>query len=615
MAVYMAPGSQQGGRVVSEGKFVHVPWEGLAQSIDKPNEYRDFPIVAEDCRLRRTVIVWINGAADGLLAGLQCEDNYVITEDHYISYMSGSAEEVVPAQILAKLRKSNYLFLGYTIADWRLRVFLKRIWKGPGLGRAQYWAVEHDPDPLEEDLWRQINVRLHQSSLADYLRGFHHSSASIQRNTVMTDQKAEVEPRECPYIGLDYYQERFGAWFFGREAEGDKILTNLQAARLTLLHAESGAGKSSLLRAGVAWRLRRLARAGPSSGAAVDLPVVFSSWKDDPVAGPDRASWAWPPSGRVIRHRACRPTGLTTRSRPWRTPRTPACSSFSTSSRSIFSTAPVSPPRSVSPMSWRTASTRTDVPANFLISIREDAYAGLGDLFKGRITNVYGNFLHIDYLGRQAAEQAIRAPLEVYNRQPGVAERVTIQDGLVDAVLDQVRAYDVGRDSIQGQAAANGRAERFATPLLQLAMETLWRRELAQESHELRLETLQGLEGVERSSTPTSGRRFVRWTSGERRDRDRRIRLPGDALWRQDRRIPSPIWRTGPLRAKTRLAPSLASWTTRGSCALFPRRPGRTRCGSAAMRSSTTCSPRRSTMSSPSARNSAAPGGCGASAH
>lgn len=173
VAVYMAPGSQQGGRVVSEGKFVHVPWEGLAQSIDKPNEYRDFPIVAEDCRLRRTVIVWINGAADGLLAGLQCEDNYVITEDHYISYMSGSAEEVVPAQILAKLRKSNYLFLGYTIADWRLRVFLKRIWKGPGLGRAQYWAVEHDPDPLEEDLWRQINVRLHQSSLADYLRGFH----------------------------------------------------------------------------------------------------------------------------------------------------------------------------------------------------------------------------------------------------------------------------------------------------------------------------------------------------------------------------------------------------------------------------------------------------------
>lgn len=173
VAVYMAPGSRQEGRDVSEGKFVHVPWDGGPQPIDKPNEYHEFPIVAEDCRLRRTVIVWVNGAVDGLLAGLQCEDNYVITEDHYINYMSGSAEDVVPAQILAKLKKSNYLFLGYSIADWRLRVFLKRIWKGRGLGRAQYWAVEHDPDPLDEDLWRQINVRFYQSSLVDYLRGFH----------------------------------------------------------------------------------------------------------------------------------------------------------------------------------------------------------------------------------------------------------------------------------------------------------------------------------------------------------------------------------------------------------------------------------------------------------
>jgi hypothetical protein len=172
VAVYMAPGSQQDGRLVPEGKFVHVPWEGNAHSIDKPNDYSDFPIVAGDCRLRRTVIVWINGAVDGLL-DLQCEDNYVITEDHYINYMNGSAEEVVPSQILMKLRKSSYLFLGYTIADWRLRVFLKRIWKGPGLGRAQYWAVERKPDALEEDLWRQINVRLYRSTLTDYLQGLH----------------------------------------------------------------------------------------------------------------------------------------------------------------------------------------------------------------------------------------------------------------------------------------------------------------------------------------------------------------------------------------------------------------------------------------------------------
>ena len=55
----------------------------------------------------------------------------MITEDHYIDYFGGRpAEEVVPMQILAKLRQSSCLFLGYAMADWRLRVFLHWIWPG-----------------------------------------------------------------------------------------------------------------------------------------------------------------------------------------------------------------------------------------------------------------------------------------------------------------------------------------------------------------------------------------------------------------------------------------------------------------------------------------------------
>jgi len=164
--VYMAPGTEYAGR------FVHLPWDAHPRSIDKPNEYTELPIAAEDRSLRRTVIVRINGAVDDPSVGFQWEDNYVITEDHYIDYLSGrSVEDVVPGQILAKLRRANYLFLGYTIADWRLRVFLQRIWKGAKLGRAKYWAVEREPDILERDLWQQAGVSLYQSSLADYLKG------------------------------------------------------------------------------------------------------------------------------------------------------------------------------------------------------------------------------------------------------------------------------------------------------------------------------------------------------------------------------------------------------------------------------------------------------------
>ena len=169
VAVYMAPGTEQAAR------FVHVPWgQSVPKIIDKPNEYSEFPIVAGNHRLQRTVIVRINGAVDDRLAGFPWEDNYVITEDHYIDYLNGRpAEEAVPGQILAKLKNSSYLFLGYAIADWRLRVFLQRIWKGPRLGRARYWAVEHNPDAFEKELWTQAGVCLYQSDLTDYLKGLH----------------------------------------------------------------------------------------------------------------------------------------------------------------------------------------------------------------------------------------------------------------------------------------------------------------------------------------------------------------------------------------------------------------------------------------------------------
>jgi SIR2-like domain/TIR domain len=166
VVVYMAPGTDGAGR------FVHVPWSELPRTIDKPNEYTGLPIVAEDRTLWRTVIVRINGAIHDPGAGLPWEDNFVITEDHYIDFLSGSSpEQVVPAQILAKLKRSNYLFLGYSLADWRLRVFLQRIWRGPKLGKAKYWAVEREPGPLERDLWQQLGASLYESGLVDYLEG------------------------------------------------------------------------------------------------------------------------------------------------------------------------------------------------------------------------------------------------------------------------------------------------------------------------------------------------------------------------------------------------------------------------------------------------------------
>ncbi len=122
---------------------------------------------------------------------------------------------------------------------------------------------------------------------------------------------------------------------------------------------------------------------------------------------------------------------------------------------------------------------RADLRANFLIAIRDDAYAGLGDLFAGRITNVYGNYLALEYLDREAAREAIVGPIEHFNRADPQARPMAIEPSLIDAVLDEVRTGEVvvgapgnggGGRSGDGSGSARRNVE---TPYLQLVMSTL----------------------------------------------------------------------------------------------------------------------------------------------
>jgi hypothetical protein len=165
LAIYMAKGPDG-------GRFVHFPYEGPPVSIGVPNKYGKFPIRV-DGELERTVIVKIHGAADGDINNYRIKENYVITEDHYIDYLSRNPiETLVPVQILDKLRDSHCLFLGYTVRDWNLRVFLKRIWEG-GRIEAQSWAVEPEPDALEREFWKKSGVDLYTADLADYVGQLH----------------------------------------------------------------------------------------------------------------------------------------------------------------------------------------------------------------------------------------------------------------------------------------------------------------------------------------------------------------------------------------------------------------------------------------------------------
>lgn len=146
------------------GKFLHTDPNGQSRVIDIPNQYAD---VAVD---KRTVILKIHGAVNRT-SGDGEGDSYVITEDHYIDYLTRTElANLVPVTLAAKLRKSHFLFLGYGLRDWNMRVILHRI---AGEQRLTYksWAIQRHPTSLDEKFWDRREVDILDLDLHDYILG------------------------------------------------------------------------------------------------------------------------------------------------------------------------------------------------------------------------------------------------------------------------------------------------------------------------------------------------------------------------------------------------------------------------------------------------------------
>lgn len=73
----------------------------------------------------------------------------------------------------------------------------------------------------------------------------------------------------CPYRGLQVFDEQHADFFFGREADVQRLLEELKDTAFLAVLGPSGSGKSSLVRAGLLPALRRSASSGETSRPAL----------------------------------------------------------------------------------------------------------------------------------------------------------------------------------------------------------------------------------------------------------------------------------------------------------------------------------------------------------
>jgi hypothetical protein len=107
-------------------------------------------------------------------------DNFVITEEDYVEFLSRmTANTAIPSLFFQHFRERSFLFLGYSLRDWNLRVVLRNISKHL-ISRLRAtdeeseealpsWAMQSKPSELECRLWEKRKVAIYDVTLDQFV--------------------------------------------------------------------------------------------------------------------------------------------------------------------------------------------------------------------------------------------------------------------------------------------------------------------------------------------------------------------------------------------------------------------------------------------------------------
>jgi HEAT repeat protein len=254
----------------------------------------------------------------------------------------------------------------------------------------------------------------------------------------------EHSVRVRPFPGMAFYEENQANIFRGREAETDKLISIISNSPITLLIGESGAGKTSLIHAGLFPRLKamlwRCVWTRPLRHPQESIKeLVWRHLLEGPLRS-DESLWAVMKQGAE----RCVPHHLLVVMDQFEDVLNCAQEQLDALTVDLIA-----------------VQSRTVIPnLRVLISFREDSYVKLNTRLLKRITGSAQQFpsVELEHLTRDGAEKALLAGLE--NAHIGLDPRQeTGQRRLLEIILDDIQKAE----------------DRVYPPYLQMVAETLCR--------------------------------------------------------------------------------------------------------------------------------------------
>ena len=98
----------------------------------------------------------------------ETHDHFVITEEDYLEFLSRMANSAaIPPVFIPVFQERSFLFLGYGLRDWNLRLLLRNL-PGQTDKRLRSWAIQKYTSELETALWQKRDVEIYPVDVNEF---------------------------------------------------------------------------------------------------------------------------------------------------------------------------------------------------------------------------------------------------------------------------------------------------------------------------------------------------------------------------------------------------------------------------------------------------------------